>query len=69
MDIGKEDIDDIDLVEIDMDEIEKTVQDLGKGVIPSQQVVLLKESIIKTRKEENPWSIHRKYEHQNTCSN
>ena len=41
---------DMDIGYLDLDELEKVVQDPEKGVIPSEHVVLLKEAIIKTRK-------------------
>ena len=42
---------DMDIWDLDLNGLKKLVQDPEKGVIPSQQVVLLKEAIIKTRKE------------------
>ena len=50
MDMMKDDIDDMVIGYLDLDGLEKAVQDPEKGAIPSQQEVLLKEAIIKTRK-------------------
>ena len=50
IDMMEDDTEDMDIGGIDLDKLEKAVQDPEKGVIPSQQVFLLKEAIIKTRK-------------------
>ena len=45
-----DDTDDMDIGDLDLDGLEKAVQDPDKGIIPSQQVVFLKEAIIKSIK-------------------
>ena len=50
MDLMEVDQDDMSIGDLDLDGLEKAVQDLKQGFIPSQQVVLPKEAIIKTRK-------------------
>ena len=50
MELMEDDQDDMDIGDLYLNGLEKEVQDLEQGFIPSQQVVLLKEAIIKTRK-------------------
>ena len=42
----------MDLGYLSLDELEKAFQDPIKGIIPTQQVVLLKEAIINSRKKD-----------------
>ena len=46
----EEETEEMDLGELNLDELEKAVEDLIKGIIPTQQVVLLKEAIINTKR-------------------
>ena len=39
----------MDLGEPDLEEIEKTCADKGKGYVPQEQVILLKQAILKAR--------------------
>ena len=45
-----EKLEEMDLGELNLDELEKAVEDPIKGIIPVQQVVLLKEAIINTKR-------------------
>ena len=50
MEMREDGAEEMGLGDLDLDELEKAVQDLEKWVIPSNLVVLLKEEIIKTKK-------------------
>ena len=46
----EEEKEEMDLGELNLDELEKAVEYPVKGIIPAQQVVLLKEAIINTKR-------------------
>ena len=48
-----DDTDDMDIEYLDLEGLEKVVQDTNKGIIHSQQWVLLKEAIIKSIREKS----------------
>ena len=52
MQVEEEDTEEMDLGDLNLDKLEKVVQDPIKGIILAQQVVLLKEAIINTRKKD-----------------
>ena len=52
MQVEEEDTEEMDLGDLNLEKLEKDIQDPIKGIIPAQQVVLLKEAIINTRKKD-----------------
>ena len=46
MQVEEEDTEEMDLLDLNLDKLEKAIQDPIKGIIPAQHVVLLKEAII-----------------------
>ena len=52
MQVEEEDTEEMDLGDLNLDKLEKAIQDPIKGIILAQHVVLLKEEIINTRKKD-----------------